>query len=46
MDFTHLSEALPTVVIQGGFLVEMNGYRELPCVYLERKYKKRVCLLS
>lgn len=40
MDFAHLSEALPTVVIKGGFLVKMNGYRELPCIYLERKYKR------
>lgn len=46
MDFTHLPEALPAVVIQRGFLVKMNSDRELPCIYLERKYKERVCLLS
>ena len=39
MDFTDLPEALPTVVIQGGFLVKVNSYRELPCIYLERKHR-------
>lgn len=37
MDLTHLSEAFPAVVIQGGFLVKMNSDRELPRIHLESK---------
>lgn len=37
MDLTHLSEAFPAVVIQGGFLVKMNSDRELPRIHLDSK---------